>query len=170
MWVYWPIVIIYFWNWPIFFIKKSPSADNKNLSLCGRVSSFATSYVLISVEAGKRRVLSHTTSKLWAWPPTAATCTHWWRCERSSGRSSWKWGECSVTDGVRVASLHDRRPRSKLWTDSYCAASQRCQQTTSSRAHSGTLTPCSSPSSTQPETSTTPSSCLVCTLQCFGQT
>lgn len=68
----------------------------KNLRLCGRDPSFEKSCVFITVEAGKRRNLSHTTLKPWAWPPTAATCTHWWRCERSSGRSSWKWGECPL--------------------------------------------------------------------------
>lgn len=47
------------------------------------------------------------------------------------------------------------------------SASPRCPPTTLLRALSGTLTPCSSPSSTRPETSTTPSSCRVSlTLLC----
>lgn len=119
--------------------------------------------VLFSVEAGKRRRLSHTTLKPWAWPLTVATCTHWWRCERSSGRSSWKWGECLLL--MLCKYLFYTQAHATISSQlTCCAASQRCRPTISSRAHSGTLTPCSSPNSTQPETSTTPSSCLVCTL------
>lgn len=45
------------------------------------------------MEAGRRRSSSPITLRQWVWLQNVAICTLWWRCGRSSDRSSWRWGQ-----------------------------------------------------------------------------
>lgn len=63
----------------------------------------------VPVATGKRRNLSPTTLRPWVLPQTAVTYTRWWRCERSSGRSSWRWGE-QLWNWEKRTHAHNKTP------------------------------------------------------------